>query len=122
MDILPNCILKDEKADPKLSGNGMEYLYLFCPSCGADGGRVLKTDVPHNFAFYQCDDCAAKYGDIAGTYVEPDAVFWAKMHQEQLVKYGHILDEYELSEVMKHGDNSVARLAKDYIHDPKLVL
>ena len=113
-EILPNCILKDEKADPKLSGNGVEYLYLFCANCGCDGGRVLKMDVPHNFAFYQCDDCAAKYGAVVGTYVEPDAIFWAKMHQVQVERFGHVLDEFELAETLKDENHTVSKLVKDY--------
>lgn len=121
IDVLPNCILKNEKADPKLSANGIEYLYLFCANCGKDGGRVRKADVPRNFAFYQCDDCATKYGQLTNTYVEPDAVFWARMHQEQIEKYGHILDEFELAEALKDENGTLSKLVKDYTRDANVL-
>ena len=34
-----------------------------------------------SFAFYLCNNCADRWGPIANTYSEPDALFWERIHK-----------------------------------------
>ena len=80
-DTLPNSLPRTIKTDWSMSKLGREWLYLYCASCGKDGGRVLRTDIPNvdEWAFYLCDDCAEKYGRFPDSVMVPDDVFWAKV-------------------------------------------
>jgi len=72
---LPNCLPVRRKIDLSISSHGLNWFYLFCANCGADGGRVLETELGNEFAFYLCNSCAEKHGEIAGTYLVPDDAF-----------------------------------------------
>lgn len=115
LNILPNSLTKNPKVDASISGNGMEWLYLFCASCGADGGRVLKTDIPNReeFAFYLCDPCATKYGKIDGTYMVPDEVFFSRVKEAMLERCGRELKPTEVLVVLDDPNSFLSKLAKD---------
>lgn len=112
-NILPNCITKDPKIDWSISNPGWEWVYLFCGSCGADGGRVLKTHLPKEFAYYICEDCLAKYGHVLGTYVEPDEVFRQKVVQAMEEEFGHSLTEPEILDELGNPSSTISKLAKE---------
>lgn len=78
-DILPNCLTRERKQD---SGMG-SWFYLFCANCGCDGGRVMETYLPEQFAFYLCVKCAEKYGEIANTWMVPDHMFWQEVNSRR---------------------------------------
>ena len=111
-ECLPTSLPRHKKENHKLSGNGMVWLKIFCANCGTDGGSILEND--YDFAFYLCDPCAVKYGEIAGTYSEPDAVFWEKLKHAQIEKYGRELAPNEFSEELKDGHSIISKLSKDY--------
>lgn len=113
--MLPNSLTTTPKVDWNLSGPHGKWLYLFCASCGADGGRVLETDVPNReeFAFYLCDPCAAKYGAIDGSYMVPDEVFFQKVKEAQLERFGRELTVPELLKEMEDPNSLLLRVAKD---------
>lgn len=81
---------------------------VYCANCGADGGMVNEDNC--NFAFYLCDPCAEKHGEIAGTYMMPDEVFWEIAKQEQLEKYGRFLTEQELLRVAESSTSPLSTL------------
>lgn len=110
VNVLPDCRLKQPKGIICWP-NGMRWQPIFCANCGADGGMVPEENC--NFAFYLCDPCAVKLGPIAGTYMEPDAVFWQKVHDEQISKYGRELQPHELVEVLKDENSTLSKLCKD---------
>lgn len=83
---------------------------IFCASCGADGGLVPERHT--TFAFYLCNPCARTYGPLTGTMVEPDAVFWERVKQEQLDTYGRFLTAAEL-EVVAGGTSSLSTLLRE---------
>ena len=87
------------------------WLKIFCANCGADGGSVLEND--YDFAFYLCDPCADKWGPIAGTYMEPDSVFWEKVKQAQLEKFGRELQPQEIAEELKNEHSIISKLARE---------
>lgn len=114
---LPNSIPRAQKVDYNLSSNGMEWLFLYCSSCGVDGGRVLKTDVPkidgREFAFYLCDPCAVKYGAIDGTAFVPDELFFQKVVEAQMEREGRILEIEEVAVALDNPDHYLSKLVKN---------
>ena len=108
LDILPDCRAKVQKNIVRLGQTNWTPIY--CASCGADGGIVPSDN--HDFAFYLCMKCSESYGQIDGVYMEPDAVFWERVVQEQLAEYGRLLTPEEQCDILK-GDNTLSRLAKD---------
>lgn len=113
LDFLPNCLAKTEKTDWSISRPGWEWSYLFCGSCGADGGRVLKTYLPKEFAYYICEGCLAKYGTVVGTYVEPDEVFRQKVVEAMQENYGHVLTESEILYELGDPSSTISKLEKE---------
>src|SRR5258705_13374154 len=113
LDFLPNCLTRTEKIDWSISNPGWEWAYLFCGSCGADGGRVLKTYLPREFAYYICEDCLAKYGHLVGTYVEPDEVFRQKVIAAMEEEYGGTLNEAQILDELKDPSSVISKLEKE---------
>lgn len=111
VDVLPDSRLKQ----PKNIYNhiGLNWVPIFCANCGKDGGFVPEENC--TFVCYLCDPCAEKLGPITGTYMEPDAQFWARVKAEQLEKYGRELSADELVEILKDGNNSLTKLVKERI-------
>lgn len=66
-----------------------------------------------NFAFYLCQPCADVWSDLVGTMVVPDEVFWANVKAEQMEKYGRLLEDHELVEILKDDSNPLTKLCKD---------
>lgn len=62
------------------------------------------------FLFYQCEPCARTYGQIAGTMVMPDEIFFEKLRQEQLASHGRYLTETELLQVVEEGASPLSTL------------
>jgi hypothetical protein len=113
LDLLPDCRTREPKVDWNISNPGWEWEFLFCGSCGADGGRVLKTHLPKEFAYYICEDCLAKHGHVVGTWVEPDEVFRQKVVQAMQEEYGHTLTELEILDELKDPSSTISKLEKE---------
>jgi len=115
INVLPNSIPKSRKVDASLSRNGLEWLFIYCASCGCDMGRVLKTDVPNReeFAFALCDPCAQKYGAINGVWAEPDAIFWQKVREAQLERHHRELTSAEVVRELDDPSSYLHQLARD---------
>ena len=86
------------------------WVPIFCANCGRDGGFVPEENC--TFACYLCLDCSEKMGAIAHTYLEPDAVFWARVAAEQLEKYQRFLTPTELLAAME-SDTPLGHLLRD---------
>ena len=65
------------------------------------------------FAFYLCNKCAEKWAPLAGTMAMPDEVFWQKVKEEQLARYGRVLTPYELAAAAAVKGSTLATLAKE---------
>ena len=109
IDILPDSRARDPK-DLIPSKVGY-WTPLDCASCGNSGGMVPEENC--NFAFWLCKDCFEKYGEIAGTLVVPDQVFWQKAKEEQLEKYGRLLDPVEIDVVAREDASPLATLIRE---------
>ncbi len=90
---------------------GLNWVPIYCANCGADGGFVPEENC--NFAFYLCNACAEKWSPLEGTYLVPDNVFWQRLKEEQISRYGRELSETELVELLKDENNSLSKLCKD---------
>ena len=110
MDLLPNSIPAERKIDWNLSRTGARWLYIYCANCGKDGGRVLENEM--DFAFYLCNSCAEKYGEIPNTMMVPDEVFFEKVKEAQIEKYGRILNPEEVAVELQDGSSFLSKLAK----------
>jgi hypothetical protein len=65
------------------------------------------------FAFWLCNLCFAKHGDITNTMVMPDEVFWEEVKQAQLDKHGHTLNVEETLVALADPESLESRLARD---------
>lgn len=111
-EILPNSLTNTPKIDWEHS-HGVTWFYLFCASCGADGGRVMDTCLPAQYAFYLCNDCVEKYGEPAGFMKTPDDIFMAKVQQAMVEQYGHILTEFEILEKLSERYSIISMLERE---------
>lgn len=91
--------------------NGAWWTPVFCANCGADGGLVPEEGM--TFAFYLCNPCAETHGEIQGTVMIPDEVFWQKLREEQLEKYGRLLSPEELHAVAQSNTSPLATLIRE---------
>lgn len=110
-DVLPDSRLKTIHT-PKgmVSSPFGTWIPVFCANCGADGGFCPEENM--TFMFYLCNKCWEKYGAIAATLAIPDEVFWEKVRQEQMEKYGRLLTEEELLKVSWADASPLAKLLK----------
>ncbi len=106
-------VLPDSRSQQLRNGQyrgGMWWVPIYCANCGGEGGLVPEDTT--NFVFYLCNDCFALCGEITNTYVMPDEVFWEKVKQEQVEKYGRYLTQVELERVVAEDASPLATLIK----------
>ena len=108
---LPDCRTKNVKSVVRLGA--LNWRPIFCANCGADGGLVPEAPENCNFAFYLCDKCYELHGQVEGTYAEPDSIFWEKVKQAQLEKFGRELAPEEQIEALKDENHILSKLAKE---------
>src|ERR1700730_2452272 len=78
--LIPSSVCR-EKRDIVMQGS-VPWIPLYCANCGkADGGMVTQEtlDALGNYAFYLCDPCSEKCGDIPGHHKIPMEVYWQKV-------------------------------------------
>ena len=79
-------------------------------------GRILETDLPENFGFCLCDEnqngCAQRWSHLAGTLAVPNEVFFEKVKEAQIEKYGRILNPEEVAVELQDGSSFLSKLAK----------
>jgi hypothetical protein len=92
MDLLPDCRAQAVPAGVNRGVLGT-WLPVFCANCGADGGLVPEENM--TFIFYLCNSCAETHGQIAGTMLMPDEVFFARVAEAQLEECGRYLTPEE---------------------------
>lgn len=72
--------------------------------------------VPENecdFAFYLCESCAEKYGQLDGVEMIPDEVWFARIRDAQLEEHGRELSVPELVRELDDLDSPMSKLARD---------
>ena len=95
MELLPDC----RTGQHRIISRGVAGIWepVFCANCGADGGMVPQANM--TFLFYLCNTCAETHGAIAGTMQMPDEVFFAKLAEAQLERYGRYLAPEEWEQI-----------------------
>ena len=110
-DIAPDSrlatVLTPRLARPGIFGYNVP---IFCASCGAPGGEVPEENC--TFAFYLCNPCFAKYGDLTTLMVMPDEVFWEEVRQAQLAKHGRVLTAEEMRAALEDPESLESVLAR----------
>lgn len=109
IDILPDS--RPQVARAVKAYRALNWVPIFCANCGADGGMVPEENM--TFAFYLCQPCADRWGAIAGTYMEPDEVFWKKVHDAMMEKFGRILTPEEQALALQDENHILSKLAKE---------
>ena len=115
VETLPDSRLKDtskgEKRMPFANICPMNWVPIFCANCGAAGGYVPEENC--TFAFYLCNKCAEKWSPLAGTMAVPDELFWQKVKEAQIEKYGRELTALEINAALAEQESDLAKLAKE---------
>ena len=106
-EILPDCRAREGRGAIETPHGWWEPVY--CGNCGKDGG-IVPSDM--SFAYYACDDCAAKLGPAPGMMFIPDELFWKKVIGEQLEKYGRLLSPREILTVAREGIGALSKLLR----------
>jgi len=109
VDILPDSRAKRTVGSKQI--NGTWWIPIFCANCGAVGGFVSEVNM--KLAFYLCDNCGEKWGTIANTWTEPDAVFFQRVTEAQLEKYSRLLGPVELLKALEDENSPLAKLARE---------
>lgn len=86
------------------------WVPLFCANCGKPQGLVPESST---HAFWLCDPCGDKWAPIAGYYTEPDAVYYQKLEEFQMEKYGRILTTEEVLAELDIYDSALSRLVRE---------
>lgn len=107
-NILPDCRANEAKG--RVFKGSMSWVPVFCANCGRDGGLCPEG---MGFIFYLCNTCVSRYGEIAGTMMMPDEVFWEKVQQAQIEEYGRQLTFEELQRVVQEGASPLATLLSE---------
>lgn len=94
MEILPDSRLKAPK-DGKYHDVLGWTVPVFCAVCGIPYGYVPEENC--SFACWLCNSCSEAHGRIFGTMVMPDEVYWEKVREYQIEKYGRLLNVEEAS-------------------------
>jgi hypothetical protein len=110
-DVLPDC--RTHKVTNEVTVAGTLKRPIFCGNCGAPGGLVPSDPNLCDFAFWLCNKCGEKWGEVAGTYTTSDEVFWEKVKQAELEKYGRSLTAEEQMEALADPNSPHYKLAKE---------
>lgn len=105
-NILPDSRAKEVRG--RVFRGSQAWVPVFCANCGADGGMCPEENM--TFLFYICRKCSETYGEIVGTMMMPDEVFFEKIKQEQLASHGRFLTPDEVEAEVQEGASPLAKL------------
>lgn len=111
IDVLPDSRLKVIFTPKAFLGEMGWMVPVYCASCHKHCADCPEENM--NFMFYLCTPCFKKYGHLAGTMAMPDEVFWAKIKEESLEKFGRELTRPELDAVVAADASPLATLIKE---------
>ena len=116
-DVLPDSRLRSPKftklAQWLVDGHyvTIELEPVYCANCGTPHGYVPIANT--SFAFWLCDKCFTTWGIPAGTMVSSDEIYWRRVRDAMMNKYGHVLSKDELQQLAKDGYGQLATLIKE---------
>jgi hypothetical protein len=103
-NVLPDCRLARTERTILRDGDG--WVPVFCANCSVEGPQVPAKNC--TFAFWLCNACAGKWGELAGTYLMPDEVFFKVVAEESAG-----MAEHEIIEALKDDHHTLTKLARD---------
>lgn len=109
IDLMPESRLRDIKGVKHHPFLG-DVVPAYCINCGVDGPYLPVTA---SFVSWLCNKCAEVHGAAFAGCIEPDAVFFEKVKQEQLERYGRELTAEEVLEALKDEHHPLSLLAKE---------
>lgn len=109
VDILPDCRARRSVGEVEI--DGITYVQVYCMNCGRKGPVVTKENC--TFAGYLCTPCSETWGNIAGTYMMPDQVFFQKCAEAEMEKYGRVLTDEEKRQAMDDPHGTLSKLNRD---------
>lgn len=110
--VVPDSRLTDAGTPKGARWRGTGYwVPIFCASCGTPGGEVPQENM--TFIFWLCTPCFERYGVLTNMMVTPDEVFWERLRQEQMEKYGRLLSADELLAVHAADASPLATLLRE---------
>lgn len=113
--ILPDSRLRDRMKGVVrglLKGFGaINWVPIYCANCGKPNGHVAEENC--NFVCWLCTPCSETYGAQFGEGLIPDEVFWSKVRDEQLEKYGRVLTPAEIQTVADSGCSPLSTLLRE---------
>jgi hypothetical protein len=68
---------------------------IYCISCGKSAGMVPEDII--SWCSWLCDKCSDQWGNQASLHKCPDSVFWQRVKEEMLERYGRELTQAELN-------------------------
>lgn len=85
---------------------GVAHEPVFCFECGKLGAWVPQENM--DFAAYVCPTCAEKpeVQRVFGSCMMPDEMFWNKVRDAQLEKYGRWLTPQEMAQELANDGTS----------------
>lgn len=105
-DILPDCRAKEAKG--RVFKGSVAWVPVFCANCGADSGSCPEH---MEFMFYLCNKCVGTHGEVAGTMMVPDEVFWQQVREAQIAEHGRELAGAELMSFLeREAETPLAKL------------
>lgn len=113
--VLPDSRLKSSRLAVRGKAGrfaSLNWVPVFCANCGIPYGYVPEENC--TFACWLCDPCNEKWGAQFGLAAMPDEVFWKKVEQEQMARYGRLLNEKELHAVAQTSCNPLAKLLREH--------
>ena|SRR5437867_10171007 len=105
-DILPDSRLKSNKGAKPSKILGW-WVPVFCAICGIPYGYVPEENC--SFACWLCNECSENYGEIFGMMMMPDEMYWEKVKEAQIEKYGKELNQQEINQEVA-SQSSLGRL------------
>jgi len=110
-DLLPDSRARETKG--RIFRGSQAWVPVFCANCSR-GPYGYCPEENMTFLFYQCEACARTYGQLAGTMLMPDEVFFQKLKDQQFEQCGRHLTEGELAAYVEaNPSSSLATLIKE---------
>lgn len=94
-EVLPDSRARETKGVVQTKTAFGIMIPIYCANCGVEGGMVPERNM--TFVFWLCQPCFESYGEIAGTMVQPDQVFWAQVkadwegYEQEMIDKGHLV-------------------------------
>jgi hypothetical protein len=105
VDILPESRPRERKGAVQTANGWM--IPIYCANCGKSQGMVPEKMI--TFAFALCQGCCDKHGTPAHMMMEPDAVFWRRVHEAMAEER---VESLTLQEMTQHAEDPSSSLGK----------